>query len=134
MHDVTHDQKPPTISDWFPRSDLLEDDDNQINEATRHPVFTLKEAVDSLSVTYDPSSGDDIVEEIADGLAKGEHQVIVTDPFVADRTYTLTIFARDLAGNAFETPATASADLKFNADFDNPEANMFTVRNFDPTS
>ena len=129
-----HDQKPPTISDWYPRSDLLIDDDNQINEATRHPVFTLKEAVDSLSVTYDPSSGDDIVEEIADGLAGGEHQVIVTDPFAADRTYTLTIFARDLAGNAFETPATASADLKFNADFDNPEANMFTVRNFDPTT
>ena len=130
---VIHDQLPPEISDWFPRNDLLEDDDNQINEATRHPVITLKEAVDSLSVTYDPSSGDDIVEEIADGLATGEHQVIITDPFVADRTYTLTIFARDLAGNAFETPATASENLKFDADFDNPEANMFTVRNFDPT-
>ena len=133
LDNVIHDQLPPTISDWFPRNDLLEDDDNQINEATRHPVITLKEAVDSLSVTYDPSSGNDVVEEMG-ALAKGEHQVIITDPFVADRTYTLTIFARDLAGNTFETPASASADLKFNADFDNPEANIFTVRNFDPTA
>ena len=42
LDDVIHDQKPPTISDWYPKNDLLEDDDNQINEATRHPVFTLK--------------------------------------------------------------------------------------------
>ena len=131
---VSHDQKLPTITEWFPSNDLLVDDDNQINDATRHPVFTLKEAVDSLSVTYDPSSGDDIVEEVADGLAKGEHQVIITDPFETTKTYTLTIFARDLAGNAFETDSNAASGFTFNDQFENPEANMFTVWNFDPTA
>ena len=131
LTDVFHDQKPPTITDWFPRNDLLEDDDNQINDATRHPVVTLKEAVDSLSVTYDPSSGDDIVEEVGD-LAKGEHQVLITEPFDVNKTYTLTIFARDLAGNSFETSATASANFEFNDQFVNAKANMFEVENITP--
>ena len=124
---VTHDQVPPEITDFFPKRDLLEGDDYQINNATRHPVFTLKEAVDSLSITYDPSSGDDIVHVVADGLPKGEHQEVIVDPFVHDRTYSLSIFARDLAGNAFETPAADGADLKFNEQFDNPIANAYTV-------
>ena len=130
---VTLDEKLPSFNDYFPRNALLEDDDNQINEATRHPVIDLKEALDSLSVTYDPTSGNDIVVEVKD-LAKDEHQIIVTDPFVADQTYTLTIFARDLAGNSYETDGSAeAANMVFNADFDNPKANMFTIRNFDPT-
>lgn len=124
---VFHDEKMPTITDFFPRNSLLTGDDNQINDATRHPVFTLKEAVDSLSITYDGSSGEDIVHVVADGLPKGEHQEIIADPFVHDRTYTLTIFARDLAGNAFETSANDAADLKFNEQFDNPIANVFKV-------
>ena len=41
---VTHDQTPPVIEEFFPKNDLLTDDDNQINDATRHPVFTLPEA------------------------------------------------------------------------------------------
>ena len=130
---VTLDEKLPSFNDYFPRNALLEDDDNQINEATRHPVIDLKEALDSLSVTYDPTSGNDIVVEVKD-LAKDEHQIIVTDPFVADQTYTLTIFARDLAGNSYETDGSAeAANMIFNADFDNPKANMFSIRNFDPT-
>ena len=44
---------------------------------------------------------------IPDGLPAGEHQAIIADPFVHDRTYTLTIFTRDLAGNAAETDADA---------------------------
>ena len=128
---VFHDEKPPTITDWFPKRSLLEDDDYQINNATRHPVITLKEAVDSLSVTYDPSSGANIVE-VREDLAKDDHQVIISDPFVHDRTYTLTIFARDLAGNAFETNSDDAADLRFNQNFDNPTANAFTVKNVSP--
>ena len=124
---VFHDQTPPTIEDFFPSNDLLADDDNQINDATRHPVFTLLEAVDSLAIVYDPSGGDDIVHVVADGLPKGEHQEVIADPFVHDRTYSLTIFARDLAGNAFETPADAADDLRFNEEFDNPIANAYTV-------
>ena len=124
---VTHDQEQPVIEDFFPRNDLLTDDDNQINDATRHPVFTLKEAVDSLAIVYNPNGGDDIVHVVADGLLEGEHHEIIADPFVHDRTYTLTIFARDLAGNAFETEADDAKDLRFNEQFDNPIANAFTV-------
>ena len=128
---VTHDEKPPTITDWFPKNSLIEDDDNQINDATRHPVITLKEAVDSLSVTYDPSSGKDIVEVVGN-LAKGDQQVMISEDFVDGRTYTLTIFARDLAGNAYETDAGDAQDMKFNSQFDNPQASMFTVKNISP--
>ena len=64
---------------------------------------------------------------VADGLPKGEHQEVIADPFVHDRTYSLTIFARDLAGNAYETPADAADDLRFNEQFDNPIANAYTV-------
>ena len=124
---VFHDEKVPAITDFFPTNDLLADDNNQINDVTRHPVFTLKEAVDSLSITYDGSGGKDIVHVVEDGLPKGEHQEIIADPFVHDRTYTLTIFARDLAGNAFETPASDAENLRFNEQFENPIANMFKV-------
>ena len=68
---VFHDQTPPTITDFFPKNSLLADDDNQINDATRHPVFTLKEATDSIAIVYNPSLGDDIVHVVADGLPKG---------------------------------------------------------------
>ena len=127
---VFHDQVVPEITQYFPRNDLLVDVDNQINDATRHPVFTLPEAVDSVSIVYDPSLGDDIVRSVPvpdGGLPKGEHQEIIPNPFEPNRTYTLTIFARDLAGNAFETPAGDAADLKFDEDFKNPIANTFKV-------
>ena len=136
LNDVYHDQKPPTIKDWFPKRDLLADDDYQINEATRHPVFTLPEDVDSLAITYDPATGGsatgaDIVEQNS-GMSKGEHQITISKPFVHDTEYTLTIFARDLAGNAFRTPAAESSALRFNEQFDNPKANKFTVENISP--
>lgn len=131
LEGVFHDEKPPTITDWFPKRSLLEGDNYQINEATRHPVITLKEAVDSLSVTYDPETGENIVEKRG-GLSKGDHQVMFAKPFVHDRVYSLTIFARDLAGNAFMTERDDAADLRFNQQFDNPQANMFTMKNISP--
>ena len=124
---VHHDEVVPTISDFFPNNELLADDDNQINDATRHPVFTLKEDTDSLAIVYDPDGGDDIVKVVADGLPEGEHHEIIADPFTHNRTYTLTIFARDLAGNAFVTDADDAADLRFNEQFDNPVANAYAV-------
>ena len=136
LTDVYHDQKPPTIEDWFPMRDLLEDDNYQINEATRHPVFTLVEETDSIAVTYDPATGGsatgaDIVVQNS-GMPKGEHQITIPTAFVHDTEYTLTIFARDLAGNAFRTPANKSSSLRFNENFDNPKANKFTVKNTSP--
>ncbi len=121
---VTHDAVAPTITDWFPKTSLLEN--NTINNATRHPVITVPEAVDSVSVIYEPSSGADIVTK-GGALAKGEHQVVVTKDFAANQNYTLTIFARDLAGNAFVTPADSARSMTFDAAFDNPQANAFKV-------
>lgn len=123
---VHHDEVVPTITDWFPKNKLL--DDNTINNVTRHPNITLKEAVDSLSVTYGPSSGAEIVVEEVD-VAEGDHGVAITEDFEANKTYTLTIFARDLAGNIFITDEDEAKDMKFDASFPNPIANMFKLTN-----
>ena len=132
LNDVFHDQKVPSFKEFFPRRGLLADDNFQINDETRHPVITLKEAVDSIAVTYDPSpTGTNIVEERSGNLT-GEQTVLIDEPFVDGRTYSLTIFARDLAGNSYKTPAADAANLKFNAGFANPKANMFVVKNVSP--
>ena len=44
-----------------------------------------------------------------------------------DASYEMTIFVRDLAGNVFITPADSSSNMRFNAEFDNPEANRYTI-------
>ena len=124
LEGVHHDEVIPKITDWFPKNSLL--DDNKINNSTRHPTITLKEAVDSLAVRYDPSGGDDIVVEETD-VAKGEHGVAITEDFEAGKTYTLTIFARDLAGNVFVTAEDSARAMEFDASFPNPIANMFKV-------
>ena len=124
---VTHDAKGPEITEWFPRNSLLPD--GQINEATRHPVFNLPEAVDTIAVTFAASSGTNIVEEIAGVTDAGETQVMFSDALVDEETYTMTIFARDLAGNVFLTPQDASENMRFNAEFDNPRANDFSITN-----
>ncbi len=123
-----HDEKVPTIAgeDFFPTRALLADDNYTINNATRHPVFTLQEAVDSLAIIYIPSTGDDIVEN-GGALAKGTHQVLITEAFEDGRTYSLSIFARDLAGNSFETAGTLANNLAFDGAFQNPIANSYTV-------
>ena len=121
---VHHDQVVPTITDFFPKNSLLAD--NTINNSTRHPSITLKEAVDSLSVVYDPSSGADIVVKM-ENLAKDDYNVAITKDFEANKTYTLTIFARDLAGNVFVTAEDSARAMKFDASFPNPIANHFKV-------
>ena len=125
---VTHDAKYPEIVDWFPQNRLIQD--NQINNATRHPVFTLKEDVDSIAVMFaSVSAGAGDVKETEDGLTeKGEVQIMVSDGLVADARYTMTIFLRDLAGNVFITPADSSSNMRFNPNFDNPKANAFVVK------
>ena len=124
---VFHDETAPEVTEFFPRNDLL-NDDNEINDATRHPVITLPETVDSIAVVYDGSAGDDIVEEVS-GINSGEVDVAITEAFVDGRTYTLTIFARDRAGNAAESDPALATGMRFNAQFDNPKANAFMVAN-----
>lgn len=123
---VFHDEVAPKVTDFFPRNKLL-DDNNEINNATRHPIITLPESVDSIAVVYDGSSGDDIVETVSGVTAMGEVEVPITTAFVQDRTYTLTIFVRDQAGNAADSDETLAEDMKFNAQFENPMANAYKV-------
>ena len=134
---VFHDETAPVLDNdadnadtgsFFPNNALLEGDDNQINDATRHPVITLPETVDSIAVVYDGSAGDDIVEEVS-GINSGEVDVAITEAFVDGRTYTLTIFARDRAGNAVESDPALATGMRFDAQFDNPKANAFMVSN-----
>ena len=122
---VTHDAAQPKITEWFPKNRLIEND--QINDATRHPVFTLKESVDSIAVNFTASNGAVVKEEVAEGAEKGETQVVVSGALAQDESYSMTIFLRDLAGNVFITPADSSANMTFNAQFDNPKANRFKV-------
>ena len=129
MSGVTHDDAPPKITEWFPKNRLLDDD--QINDATRHPVFTLKEDVDSIAANFTASNGDVVKEEVDEVREKGETQVVfpAANGLEQDESYSMTIFIRDLAGNVFITPADSSANMTFNAEFDNPKANMFKVTN-----
>ncbi|MXZ11211.1 MAG: T9SS type A sorting domain-containing protein [Gemmatimonadetes bacterium] len=127
LEGVTHDAASPKIVDWFPQNRLIQD--NQINNATRHPVFTLKEDVDSIAVMFASlSAGADDVKETQAGVTeKDEVQIVVSGGLVADARYTMTIFLRDLAGNVFITPADSSSNMRFNPNFDNPKANAFVV-------
>ena len=132
LDDVFHDEITPSFKEYFPRRGLLEDDNFQINEETRHPVINLKEAIDSLSVTYDPSpTGTNIVVEKSVVLS-GEQTILITKSFEDGKTYTLTIFARDLAGNSYKTNSADAANLRFNEGFENAKANMFEVENISP--
>ena len=125
---VYHDEMPPVLENWFPKNSLLEESDNKINVATLNPVLSLPEDVDSIGVTFSASAGDIIQDQ--DGItAKGETQVAIDDfdSFEDGEDYTMTVFVRDLAGNVYITPADSSADMTFDAGFDNPKANSFEI-------
>ena len=126
---VTHDNYEPMITNFFPNNSDLEGDDNLINSDTRHPVITLPEDVDSIAVVYDASSGKDITESVSGVTSAGDKEVSITTDFVQDRKYSLTIFVRDLAGNAFRTDRNDAKNMKFDEQFDNPKANTFEVTN-----
>ena len=124
---VYHDEMPPVLENWFPKNSLLEESDNKINVATLNPVLTLPEDVDSIAVTFSASAGD-ITQEKGD-TAKGERQIEIDDAgsFQDGEDYTMTVFVRDLAGNVYISPADSSANMTFDAGFDNPKANSFAI-------
>ena len=121
---VTHDASPPVITDWFPKNSLLPD--GQINDATP-PVFTLPEDVDSIAVTFEGSDGSDVTKQRGGVTTKGEDSIDFSGALKDEISYAMTIFVRDLAGNVFITPADSSANMRFNAQFDNPVANRFKI-------
>ena len=85
--------------------------------------------MDSIAVVYDASSGKDITESVSGVTSAGDTEVTITTDFVQDRKYSLTIFVRDLAGNAFRTNRNLAKNMKFDEQFDNPKANAFEVTN-----
>ena len=95
------------------------------------PVFTLKEDVDSIAANFTASNGDVVKQEVDEVREEGKTQVVfpAANGLEQDESYSMTIFIRDLAGNVFITPADSSANMTFNAEFDNPKANMFKVTN-----
>ena len=119
---VTHDASRPVISSWFPKNSLLPED--QINDKTP-PVFTLTEDVDSVAVVYASGSGDVTVS--SSGATKGEHTFDFAGKLKQDVSYTMTILARDLAGNVFVTHPDSSKNLRFNSEFANPTANQYKI-------
>ena len=121
---VTHDAARPVITEWFPKTSLIED--NQINDATP-PTFTLPEGVDSIAVTFAGSNGSDVTKGRGGVTTKGDDSIDFSGALTQDVSYEMTIFARDLAGNVFITPADSSSNMKFNAQFDNPTANRFSI-------
>ena len=126
---VIHDAQAPVLELWFPKISLLEkesDGSYLINNATRHPVLTLPEDVDSISVTYTPSPrGDPSVETVSGVTSKGEtDEITITDAFDDGTVYTLTIFTRDLAGNA---AISDGEELTFSDQFMNPMPTAFEV-------
>ncbi len=120
---VTHDASPPVITDWFPKNSLLPE--GQINDETP-PVFTLSEEVDSIAVTFEGSDGSEVTRNKQRGV-KGEDSIDISGALTNEISYDMTIFVRDLAGNVFITPADSSSNMRFNAEFNNPEANRFNI-------
>ena len=121
---VTHDAARPMLTEWFPKTSLL--DDGQFNDATP-PVFTLPEDVDSIAVMFAASGGDDVTVERGGVTAKGEDSIDLSGKLADNVVYDMTIFVRDLAGNVYITPADSSSGMQFNSEFDNPAANRFAI-------
>ena len=134
---IWYDEKAPVIGNLFPSDTAApRDADNNneptINLATRHPVFTIDEELDSLSVRYVEHGGG--ASAIEQGFGRGNLRLEtvgepvswpVTDTgFFESYRYELQILAIDLAGNA---SVTGGGTLTFARGFLNPSADVFKV-------
>jgi hypothetical protein len=125
---VFHDQVATTVTNLFPASESLPED--KINNVTRHPIFRINEVVDSISVRFVQTSGtprDTIAQSVSASklTVVGEDiQMTVQDTLLDDEEYFFQLFIKDLAGNITITPEDT---LTFDKDFQNPEADSFTV-------
>lgn len=133
---VWYDEKAPVIGELFPSAaaaprDVDNGGEPTINLATRDPVFTIDEALDSLSVRYvETGGGAAVVQPFGPGNHRLETTGVlvnwpVDDTRFLDRTrYDLQILAIDLAGNA---SVTDGGTLTFTRGFLNPNADVFKV-------
>ncbi|MDE2999110.1 MAG: cohesin domain-containing protein [Gemmatimonadota bacterium] len=134
---IWYDEKAPVIGDLFPSAaaaprDADNNNEPTINLATRDPVFTIDEELDSLSVRYvEHGRGATAIEQ---GFGRGNPRLktigeLVNWPvrkpgFIERNRYDLQILAFDLAGNA---SVTGGGTLTFTRGFLNPSADVFKV-------
>ena len=134
---IWYDEKAPVIGNLFPSDaaaprDVDNDDERTINLATRDPVFTIDEALDSLSVRYVETGGGATATEQSFGPGNPRLEItgeLVNWPvdntnFVERSRYDLQILAIDLAGNA---SVTDGGTLTFTRGFLNPNADVFKI-------
>ncbi len=134
---IWYDEKAPEIGNLFPSDataprDVENDDERTINLATRDPVFTIDEALDSLSVRYIETGGG--ATAIKQSFGQGNPRLKTTGErvywpvhdtnFVERSRYDLQILAIDLAGNA---SVTDGGTLTFTRGFLNPNADIFKI-------
>lgn len=133
---IWYDEKAPVIGDLFPKAaDAPKDAANQnkptITLASKDPVFTIDEKLDSLSVRYREAGGG---KALVQGYGKGNVRLETTGKlmswpvndtsFIEAGNYELQILAIDLAGNAV---AEDGGTLTFKKSFMNPDADKFKI-------
>lgn len=136
LADVWYDGKAPVIGNLFPsESAAPRDPDNldepTINLASKDPVFTVDEELDSLSVRYIETGG---ATAVVQNFGPGNHRLeipgeLVSWPvnsagFYERNRYDLQILAVDLAGNA---SLTDGGTFTFSSGFLNPNADGFRL-------
>ncbi len=134
---IWYDERAPVIGDLFPAAaaaprDADNNNEPTINLATRDPVFTIDEELDSLSVRYVETGGGATAIEQGFGSGNPRLETIgglvnwpVSDTNFSERNrYDLQILAIDLAGNA---SVTGGGTLTFTRGFLNPRADIFKV-------
>ena len=139
LEGIWYDEKAPVISHLFPTAatapgDPDNNDEPTVNLASKDPVFTIDEALESLSVRYiNLAAG---APAVVQRFRRGNHRLEsvgkpMTWPvegagFWDGSRYDLQILAVDLAGNASVTDGGA---LTFTRVFLNPKADAFRIVN-----
>ena len=133
---IWYDEKAPVIGNLFPSEAAApRDPDNldepTINLASKDPVFTIDEELDSLSVRYIETGGATaVVQHFGPGNRRLETTgELVTWPvdntrFFDRNRYDLQVLAVDLAGNA---SVTNGGTFTFSRGFLNPNADAFRL-------
>ena len=136
---IWYDEQAPVVGSLFPTAatapgDPGNNDEPTINLASKDPVFTIDEALDSLSVRYiDLAAGAPaVVQRFHRGnrrletVGKPTTWPVESAGFWEGSRYALQILAVDLAGNASVTDGGA---LTFTRGFLNPSADAFRIVN-----
>lgn len=137
LEGIWYDEQAPVIGSLFPTAAAApRDPDNNneptVNLASKDPVFTIDEELDSLSVRYIESSGDAlaVVQRFGRGNSRLKtvgslvHWPVDDAGFFEGNRYDLQVLAVDLAGNASVTDGGA---LTFAGGFLNPNADVIGI-------